>query len=436
MSQGMEKNTLKDVRVWGIVHLQIWKFVDYDSSLQVDSNQWCILYLLCAAVHNGAAFDKSLLLRVMNHQPSSFSSSASETQETSEEAPNTSTNPPPQNEMDSFLQFSPMESSPSQDAPSVQPQPQPSFLMEPSAPSQAPVLSSPQMGVASPQQPQSPFLQPQSIVQPQPLLQPQPQPLVQPAPIQTQPQPVIPQPLLQPQSPLIQPQPQSLLQPQSPILQPAPVQPQQPQPQPLVQPQPQPQQPQQPQQPHPQQPQQPHPQQPQQPQPQQPQQPQPPTPTIQDCTPSPSLSPPGMMKITVLWTRVAQHTLAFVTEGADAVPLKLLIAELRKRDVDLPSLKTAVSVFLNETAQVETITMPQVIRLLVLLDNPNTPLQAPRCSLRCWLNRSVCQQHPRHSRRRRVLQAGAAGADEDPTGDRPTARRARSAPLQCTHCTH
>lgn len=90
-----------------------------------------------------------------------------------------------------------------------------------------------------------------------------------------------------------------------------------------------------------------------------------------------------MMKITVLWTRVAQHTLAFVTEGADAVPLKLLIAELRKRDVDLLSLKTTVSVFLNETAQVETITMPQVIRLLVLLDNPNTPLQAPRCSLRC-----------------------------------------------------
>ena len=129
----------------------------------------------------------------------------------------------------------------------------------------------------------------------------------------------------------------------------------------------------------PQQPQQ-TPQQPQQTPLQQPPQQTPPqqTPTIQDCA---THSPPsrlGLKKITLLWTRVATHTLAFVHEGATTVPLKALITQLRQRDVDLDALKAAARALLDENPNLESVGVPHTIRLLVLLNDPNTPTQAPR----------------------------------------------------------
>lgn len=86
-----------------------------------------------------------------------------------------------------------------------------------------------------------------------------------------------------------------------------------------------------------------------------------------------------MKKITLLWTRVATHTLAFVQEGSTSAPLKALITQLRQRDVDLEALKAAARVLLDENPGLDTVNIPQTIRLLVLLNDPNTPTQAP-CS--------------------------------------------------------
>lgn len=82
--------------------------------------------------------------------------------------------------------------------------------------------------------------------------------------------------------------------------------------------------------------------------------------------------------ITLLWTRVATHTLAFVQEGATTVPLKALITQLRQRDVDLDALKAAARALLDENPNLESVSVPQTIRLLVLLNDPSTPTQAPR----------------------------------------------------------
>ncbi|OAO11928.1 hypothetical protein AV274_6433 [Blastocystis sp. ATCC 50177/Nand II] len=84
-----------------------------------------------------------------------------------------------------------------------------------------------------------------------------------------------------------------------------------------------------------------------------------------------------LKKITLLWTRVATHTLAFVHEGATTVPLKALITQLRQRDVDLDALKAAARALLDENPNLESVSVPQTIRLLVLLNDPSTPTQAP-----------------------------------------------------------
>ncbi|KAK8827104.1 hypothetical protein WA577_007603, partial [Blastocystis sp. JDR] len=420
MSLGMEKDKLK----------RIWKFVDYDASLEVNSDQWCILYLLCAVVHNGTAFEDSLLLKALANQPSSFSSSPSSSEETPSSKPTMSAQSSvpiaESHDMgDSLLQFSPVPpaavappapSAQTSTVPPVAPMPQPSPLQQPmqspfqqpiqsmASPFQQPIqpmqspLQQPIQSMASPfQQPiqpmQSPLQQPiQSMASPfQQPIQPMQSPLQQPIQSMASPfqQPIQPMqsPLQQPVQPL-QPMTSPLQQPlqpmQSPIQRPLPLmssplqQPLQPMASPLQQPlQPMQspfQQPIQPVQSPPQQPQQ-TPQQPQQtPQqpPQQPPQQTPPqqTPTIHDCA---THSPPsrlGLKKITLLWTRVATHTLAFVQEGATAVPLKALITQLRQRDVDLDALKVAARALLDENPNLESVGVPHTIRLLVLLNDP------------------------------------------------------------------
>lgn len=95
-----------------------------------------------------------------------------------------------------------------------------------------------------------------------------------------------------------------------------------------------------------------------------------------------------MKKITLLWTRVATHTLAFVQEGSTSVPLKALITQLRQRDVDLEALKAAARVMLDENPDLDSVNIPQTIRLLVLINDPSTPKQAP-CSLLTHSSRLV-----------------------------------------------
>ncbi|KAK8822825.1 hypothetical protein WA556_001716, partial [Blastocystis sp. ATCC 50177/Nand II] len=399
LSLGMEKDELK----------RIWKFVDYDASLEVNSDQWCILYLLCAVVHNGTAFEDSLLLKALANQPSSFSSSPSPSEETPSSKPTmlTQSSVPiaESHDMgDSLLQFSPVPpaavappapSAQTSTVPPVAPMPQPSPLQQPmQSPFQQPIqpmqspLQQPIQSMASPfQQPiqpmQSPLQQPAQPLQPmaslQQPLQPMQSPIQRPLPLMSSPlqQPVQPMssPLQQPLQPMQSPLQQPLQPMQSPLQQPL-----QPMQSPFQQPLQSPlQQPIQPIQSPPQQPQQ-TPQQPQQTPLQQPPQQTPPqqTPTIQDCA---THSPPsrlGLKKITLLWTRVATHTLAFVHEGATTVPLKALITQLRQRDVDLDALKAAARALLDENPNLESVSVPQTIRLLVLLNDPSTPTQAPR----------------------------------------------------------